>query len=322
MSRRTVVVGLRIVAYLLVGGFLCWQVWTVRHGLAGSLSAVGWPVLLSASALAAVGWIPGFFGWRVLLRGLGTRLTVPQAGKVFFLAGLTRYLPGGIWPVLAHAALARSLREPPTRLAAAFVASQVIGVIAGLAVGLLALPRLVVHNPLWWVLVPVLVAALVPLAFPRLIGPLVRAGQRLLRRPVAEVTLPDRRTVLRASGLMLAGWLITGAHVAVLTVGFGADPWGAATIGSGGYAISVLAGGLAVLLPRGIGVRELVLGLTLATLLSGPALVAVVALSRVLLTVVDAVTTAAVLGSLAWSGRLFRTIDPVTPAATVEGVGS
>ena len=41
-------------------------------------------------------------------------------------------------------------------------------------------------------------------------------------------------------------------------------------------------------MPGGLGARELVLGLTLATLLTGPALVTVVALSRILVTVTDA----------------------------------
>lgn len=314
MSRRAALQTLRIMGYAVVCAFLGWQVWRVRHGLTGSLTSIGWPALTVATALAAVGWLPGFLGWRTLLVGLGARLTLVEAGKVYFLAGLTRYLPGGVWPVLAHAALARTLREPPARLAAAFLASQLVGVIAGLAVGLLALPRLIAAHPLWWLLVPVLVVSSLPLIFPRLLGPMVRAGQRLLRRPAAEITLPGRATTLRATGLMLVGWLITGAHVATLAIALGAPPLPAVTIGVGGYAVSVLIGGLAVLLPRGIGAREVVLGLTLAGLLGGPALIAVVALSRVLLTVVDAVTTAAVLGALAWTGRLRHP----TPAAGPE----
>lgn len=308
----------RLTGYALVCGFLGWQVWLVRDGLAGSLAAVGWPALLAATALAAVGWVPGFFGWRILLTGLGTRLPLSRATSVYFLAGLARYLPGAVWPVLAHAALARTLREPPARLAGAFLASQVVGVVAGLAAGLLALPRLVGDDPRWWLLLPVLLAALAPLAFPDTLRLLVRAGQRVSRRPPAPVPLPDRAATLRATGLMLAGWLITGGHVAVLAIALGAEPGAAVTIGVGGYAIAVLAGGFAVLLPRGLGAREVVLGLTLATLLDRPALVAVVALSRVLLTVVDAVTTAGVLGALAWTGRL----RPAPAPAIMEGSSS
>lgn len=171
-----------------------------------------------------------------------------------------------------------------------------------------------------------LVASLAPLAFPRLLQPLLRTGQRLLRRPVADVTLPDTPTTLWAGALMVIGWLITGGHVAALAIALGAPASAAITIGVGGYAISVLAGGFAVLLPRGLGAREFVLGLTLASLLGGPALIAVVALSRVLLTAVDAVTTSAVLGALAWTGRVRRTAptadhNPVPiAAATGEGV--
>lgn len=326
MSRRIALLALRILGYAAVCAFLGGQVWRVRHGLLDSVASVGWPALTIATVLAAVGWVPSFFGWLDLLRGLGARLTVVEAGKVFFLAGLARYVPGGVWPVLAHAALARTLKEPPARMAAGFLASQIVGVIAGLAVGLLALPRLIAADPLWWLLVPVLLASLVPLAFPGRLRPLVRTAQRLLRRPVTDIALPDTPTTLRAGGLMLIGWLITGGHVVTLAIALGAPGYAAITVGIGGYALSVLAGGFAVLLPRGLGAREFVLGLTLASLLGGSALIAVVALSRVLLTLVDAVLTTGVLGTLAWTGRLRRdvpapTVTPV-PLAAAAGEGA
>jgi uncharacterized membrane protein YbhN (UPF0104 family) len=102
---------------------------------------------------------------------------------------------------------------------------------------------------------------------------------------------------------MALGWLISGTHVAVLAVALGAPPAAAVTVGVGGFALSVVAGIFTVVMPGGLGIRELVLGLTLAALLTGPGLVTLVALSRVLLSVGDIVSTAAVLGLLAWTGR-------------------
>jgi hypothetical protein len=251
-----------------------------------------------AGLLAGVGGIPGMVGWWRLLAALETRLSFPVALRVYFVAGLTRYLPGGIWPAVAHAAMARGLRESPIRLAAAFLASQGLAVVAGLGVGLLALPALVAHDPRWWVLLPALLTALVPLARPDLLAWLLRRAQRLLRRSETELVLPNRRALLGATALMAVGWLLSGLHIAVLVVASGADPAAALTVGIGGFALSVVAGVVALILPSGLGVRELVLGLTLATLLSGPALVAVVALSRILITVVDLLSTALVLGVL------------------------
>ncbi|MEU4831361.1 hypothetical protein [Streptosporangium sp. NPDC023615] len=309
---RRVFAGLRMIAYLLVLGFLGYQLWRVRHGLGDSLRLVAWGDALLAMALTAVGGVPGFFGWRMLLAGLGTRLPLPTAIRVFFLAGLTRYLPGGVWPAVAHAAMARPLGEPPARLAGAFVATQGLAVIAGLAVGLVALPWLVAADAVWWALLPVLAAASVPLAAPRLLERLLGVAQRVLRRGGEAPALPARRTLFAVTGLMTVGWLISGLHVTVLAVALGAPPAGALTVGIGGFALSTVAGVVTLVMPSGLGPREAVLGLTVATLLTGPGLVTLVALSRVLITVGDVISTAVVLGWLALTGRL--TPRPVPPA--------
>jgi uncharacterized membrane protein YbhN (UPF0104 family) len=298
--RRRIVVGLRVAFVLLVVCFLGYQIWRVRDGVGDSLRTVGLGTALLAGTLTFLGGLPSLFGWRMLLTGLGTRLEFPVAVRIYFLAGLTRYLPAGaVAPVVAQAALARPLREPPGRFAAAAVLTQGLGVLAGLVVSLLVLPQLTGATAAWWLLPPVLLTALLPLAIPRLLAWLLDTAQRLLRRGRGEPwRLPDRRTLLIAISLMTGGWLISGSHVVLLATALGADPRAAVTVGLGGYALSVLAGGAAIVLPRGLGAKEVVLGLTLATLLTGPALVTVVALSRVLAVVFEAATSAVVLGIL------------------------
>ncbi|GGM04557.1 lysylphosphatidylglycerol synthase domain-containing protein [Dactylosporangium sucinum] len=295
--RRRVFAVLRILAYGLVLLFLGSQLWWARHGLVDSVRTVGLGNALLAAVLAGVGGLPGMFGWRILLAGLGTRLPTREALRVYFVGGLARYLPGGIWPAVAHASMATSLGEPPVRLAAAFLASQGLAVVAGLLVGLLALPALVAASPLWWLLLPVLAAAVVPVLAPGTLRAPLTLGARLLRRNTT-LELPGRAALGKATALMTLGWLISGTHVAVLAVALGADPLTTLTVGVGGFALSVVAGVVALVLPSGLGVRELVLGLTLATLLTGPALVTVVALSRILITVVDAASTLVVLAAL------------------------
>ncbi|MCW3840457.1 lysylphosphatidylglycerol synthase domain-containing protein [Micromonospora yasonensis] len=310
MSRARV--ALRLAGYAAVLVFLGWQIWRVRHGMVDSLRAVGWAAALAAGVLAAVGGVPGFVGWRVLLAGLGTRLSLRDATRVYFLAGLTRYLPGGVWPTVAHAAMARPLRQPPTRLAAAFLASQGLAAVSGVLVGVLALPWLLAQSPWWWLLLPACAAAAAPVLAPDLLARLLGAAARLLRRGDAGPLLPGRRALLGATGLMVLGWLISGLHVTVLAVALGADPGPALPLGVGGFALSVVAGLCAVVLPTGLGVREVALALTVATLVSGPDLVTLVALSRVLLTVGDIGSTAVVLALLAATGRRAGPPDPPT----------
>jgi uncharacterized membrane protein YbhN (UPF0104 family) len=259
---------LRVTAYLLVCGFLGYQLWRVRDGLGESLRTVGWTTAILAMVLGVVGGVPGFFGWRMLSAGVGVRLPFTTGVRIFFLAGLARYLPG-------------------------------------VAVSLIALPRLVAADPMWWVLLPILVAALIPLAAPGLLGTLLGFAARMLRRqiPADSLSLPDRRILFAATGLNAVGWVITGLHVSVLAIALGAPVGQAITVGIGGFALSVLAGVVTVVMPSGFGVRELVLGLTLAALVSDSGLVTLVALSRVLLTVGDLASTAVVLGVFGLTGR-------------------
>jgi hypothetical protein len=316
MMRRTAPV-LRAAAFLVVIAFLGYQLWRVRHGIGPSLAAVGWRSALLATALAAIGGIPGFVGWRMLLAALEVRLPLLPSIQVYFLAGLTRYLPGGVWPALAHAAQARPLGVPPARMAGGYLAAQGVGVIAGVLVGLIALPALVVAAPLWLVLLPVAVLALVPVAVPRLFGPALALARRLLRR--TEVTpppLPGSRALAAVVAVMAVGWLVSGLHVAVLAIALGAPAPRALTVGVGGFALSVVGGIVAIVLPSGLGARELVLGLTLAGMLSGSALITLVALSRVLLTAGDLLSTAAVLGLLTIGGRAGTRNRPLEGASS------
>jgi glycosyltransferase 2 family protein len=293
VNRRVV----KVAAYSLAVAFLGYQLWLVRDGIGESLRMVGWGTVALATLIGVVGGIPGFFAWRLLLARLGVALPLVTALRVFFLAGLTRYLPaGGVWPALAHAVAAKPLGVSPGRMAGAYLTAQVLGLVAGMAVGLLALPRLVAADPLWWLLLPVLVAALVPLASPRLLEAAIGLLARLTRRRWDAVTLPGRGTLLAATGLSALGWVLTGLQTTLFAAVLGAPLGAAVLVGIGGFALSMLAGMLAVVMPSGLGVREVVLGLALASLVTGPDLVTVVALSRVVLTVGDLASTAVVLG--------------------------
>jgi hypothetical protein len=98
---------LKVVAYAVAIAFLGYQLWRVRDGVGESLRTVGWANVVLATLIGIVGGVPGFFAWRLLLAKLGVCLPLVTAVRVFFLAGLTRYLPaGGVWPALAHAVAA------------------------------------------------------------------------------------------------------------------------------------------------------------------------------------------------------------------------
>jgi hypothetical protein len=289
---------LRVVAYSFIVVFLCWQVWRVRHGLGDSLGSVGWSSFGLAAGFATVGNFPGFFGWRLLVSGIGVRLTVSAGAWIYFLSGVTRYLPGAMWPTVTQAALARRVGAPATGLIGAGLVGMIMTAISGTMVGLLALPRLVADNPRWWLILPLLLCAGVVMLAPPLLRRLLGLGQRVLRRGEHELTLPAGKTSTGVIALGVLGWWCTGLHAAVIAIALGAPAISAMTLGIGGFALSTVAGALS-LAPAGIGVREAVLSLTLGVLIGGPDLVTLLLLSRALTTLGHVGATLAVLGLLA-----------------------
>ncbi|MET8996419.1 hypothetical protein [Amycolatopsis sp. NPDC004169] len=310
MTRRGLFAVVRAGCYAAVLGLLGYQLVTHRGDVVPVVTSLGWGRFAAAVAIAAAGGWLGMLGWRALLTASGCRLATPVAAKVYFVAGLGRYLPGGLWPAVAHADLARRLREPPGLLASAFLASVLVSTVAGLAVGAVAVPALAAVQPAWWVVVPLLVAGLLVIGTP----PLTRLVAAIVRRRTGkDVPLPGPRAVFGALGLMAAGWLLAGLHLVVLTHGLPTGGLPGAAVLAGGFALASVAGVLVVVLPAGLGAREAVLGLALTAALAGPpvpAVVAVVAMSRLVVTAADLLAA----GAAAFV-RLAPEPVGVTPAA-------
>jgi glycosyltransferase 2 family protein len=297
-NRRRMLKLLRAIVYSSIVIFLCWQVWRVRHGLGDSLSSVGWSAFGLAAGFTVVGTFPGFFGWRLLVTSTGVRLTVSDAAWIFFLSGVTRYLPGAIWPTVTQAALAKKVGAPATRLIAASLVGLSLTILSGVMVGLLAFPHLAADDAKWWLMLPVLLAAGAVMLAPRMLRRLVGLGQRILRHGEHEIALPAGKTSMGAIALNVLAWCCNGMHAAIIAIALGAPPISAMTLGVGGFTLSAVIGALS-LTPAGIGIREIALGQTLGVLVGGPDLVTLLLLSRVLTTLGHVAATLGVLGLLA-----------------------
>jgi uncharacterized membrane protein YbhN (UPF0104 family) len=290
---------IQIVGYALIVGFLSWQIWRVRNGLGDSLHSVGSGAVALAVAFCVAGMAPGFYGWRQLVAGGGVQLTVSDAAWVYFLSGVTVYLPGGVWPPIVQAALAKRVGAPASRLMASGLITIVMTTLSGGIVGLMAVPYLAAGDPRWWLTVPlVLLAAGAVIFVPRLLTRLLRLGQRVLRRGGQEVVPPTVGITLRVVALNVLGWCCTGTHMVVLAVALGAPLAAATTLGIGGFVLSAVAGALSQA-PAGLGVREVVLGLTLGALVAGPHLVVLLLLSRFVTVLGHVIAVLGVLGTLA-----------------------
>ncbi|MEU1295164.1 YbhN family protein [Streptomyces sp. NPDC005840] len=309
---------LKAIAYASVLVLLVWQIWDVRDGLGGSVRSVGWRATGIATGFSVLSQFPSFLAWRRLVAGAGVRLSLSDAAWIFFMSGATRYLPGAIWPAVTQAAMAKRFGAPRVRLMATGVAAVVLTALSGCLVGLLAFPRLVADDPMWWLMLPVLLSAAAVMMSPRLLGRLLALGQRVLRQGEHEIELPDRRTSMGMISLSVLAWCCNGMHAAVIAIALGVPAWPAVTLGVGGFTLSAVAGALS-LTPAGIGVREVVLGVTLGVLLTGPNLVTLLLLSRVLTTFGHVSVTLAVLGLLTgtrYAGRRRNKEKPTSPVPT------
>lgn len=273
-----------------VGG----AVWTVvgyRHELADAATRLSPGRLLLALAVSVAYIGCTFLAWRCVLADLGSRLGLGAAAGVFGVSQVGKYVPGGVWNVVAAAELGAAHAIPRRRSLTAMAVSVLIGVVSGCAVGATTLPFLASGTLGGWGVLLWAAPALLVLLVPAVLNRVVDVALRVARRPALEHPLTWRGLGL-ATGWSVAGWLLAGVQVWLLVTALGvpATPRTFA-LAVGGYAAAWTAGFLMVLAPAGAGVREVVLAVALAAGTAGAlpehAAALAVLVSRVLLTVVD-----------------------------------
>jgi uncharacterized membrane protein YbhN (UPF0104 family) len=226
--------------------------------------------------------------WRALLADLGSPLPVRAAARINFIAQLGKYVPGAVWAFAAQVELGRDYQVPRRRSFASIATSLVITIGTGLVLALVTLPFTspAVIRHYWWVLcaVPVIIAGLCPPVLGRILNRVLTVvrSQPLERRP-------SWRGLARAVAWNLTGWLLLGVVVWTLVSNMVGVRGTALLLSVGAYSLAYSAGMLLVVIPSGIGARELILVATLSELVPHGTAVAVALVSRVLTTASDLV---------------------------------
>jgi uncharacterized membrane protein YbhN (UPF0104 family) len=242
-----------------------------RAEVADALAELTVPGVALAALAATVGVAVSGSVWRRLLAGLGAPLALRPAARVFFVGQLGKYLPGGVWPVLAQVELGRDLAVPARVSAAAAALFLWVHLVTGGAVAGVGL-ALAGAVPPW-------VGAAAAVGVVLLLAPALLARAPLPQRPPGGAVVA---AVARAAVM----WTAYALHLAVL-VGLLGGP-GDVARAAGAFAAAWCAGFLVLFAPAGAGAREAVLvALLLPVLPAGAALTAALA-SRLLLTVADA----------------------------------
>ena len=255
----------------------------VRHSIAHASP----DELLGALACSAAAMtVLGFLWWRCL-HVFGVSANVVAAVAWHFGGELGKYVPGGVWSVLGRGELARREGGIPrsTGYATTLISYACMSVAAAMVCGILA-PIAAVRGAglgaAWALLafVPLGVAVVRPAVVSRVFALASRATRRRL-----DLRTPRWSAMLGLIGSAIPAWLLLGGAAVLVTdaLGFDQEPARVAFAAVAAWLI----GFLAVPVPAGAGVREVVFVL-LSGLDSGPAS-AVAAITRVLLLLVDGV---------------------------------
>ena len=288
-------------ALVVIGCYLVARNWSDVMQSLRQLSPLYWVPAL-ASALAAMGCATK--SWQVLFDGLGSPLGVRRASPIFLVGQLGKYVPGSVWTYVLQADLGRRVGVSRARVLKATLAASLIAVVAALMTSVLAVPGIINQSPdlrmlLWlYALLPVCAVAL----HPRVLRGIVGLGMRVLRKP-NPLPLLQARTVMFAFAWASLSYALFGTHLWLLVL---SNP-GTSVVDlaqcTGTIATAMIAGVFVLILPSGLGVRELVIYAGLLPIVGSAPALALAAVSRAVLTVGDLAIAAT---SAAWGWRILR----------------
>ncbi|MCL3837897.1 lysylphosphatidylglycerol synthase domain-containing protein [Aeromicrobium duanguangcaii] len=279
---------LKIVVAVVAVGLLALALWRQRDGVAVAVERLSALDLVVAGIFGAAGVMTAGLSWRLSLSSVagGRPLPLSVSARVYFVSQLGKYIPGSLWPVVIQAEMTRRYGLGRAQNAAGMLIAILIGLVTNAcvaAVAVVLVDRQLLES--YWYVLLVIPAAIV-LLMPRVLVGVVTFGARMLRRRV-EVPSPQPAALFAAAAWCLLSWVLFGLHAWVLASAIGGAGV-ALGIAIGGYALAWMVGFLAILAPAGVGAREGVLVLAFSSVLTSSEALLLAVVSRLLLTVVDA----------------------------------
>ncbi len=281
---------MRIARILLAASVVVAVLWAVlgQWGQVQSdFAQISWPALLAAGFGCAGALFFSLLGWRVVLADLGSPLGLGPAAGVFFPGQLGKYLPGSVWTIVAQMEIAAALGVPRKRTSLAGMLSIGLNALAGLMFGVLALPSVVNSGGSR---AYIFVACLLPIGLaglhPKILTWGMNLGLKIARKP--SLTKPlSGPMIAQSMGFFSLGWLFFGGHIWFLAIELGADASQAILPAVCGYALAATLGMLAIFLPAGAGLRELMIVLLFGPILGPQTALSLAIISRLVVIISD-----------------------------------
>ncbi len=219
----------------------------------------------------------GTFFWQ-LLRCEGARVSWLAAVRAYFVSQAGKYVPGKAWVLVLRMMLLRSYGVSTAVVGVTGTYETLTTMAAGAAVGVALLPwsgwSVAIGSMEW---LGFLLVAVLPVVLSLFNGVLVKVVRRL-RKP-GSTDLPSPPVWLLCVGLVQAsaGWCLLAAGVGLALMGLLPDPDAVQALAFPGLlaavALSYVAGFASLILPGGLGARELLLQQMLAAQLAAVGLV-------------------------------------------------
>jgi len=286
---------LRLGFALLAVGLLSYAIVDQWHRVApriGELSVLG---LIVSSLAVLLGMFAMLKTWQVTIAGLGSPLSLVQAGRIFFLGQLGKYVPGSVWPIVVQMELGADAGVPRASSVLTLLFIYLLYSTSAALVSAACLPWVTHLVPIWLAVLAFLAGVL--LMLPPVLNRLIDLGLKLMRQPRRPPMRP--RAVVVAFGWALGMWACFGVHILVLARDLHPPlTWHLLLLSVGAYTLAWICGFLFILAPAGGGVRELVLTALLAGTLGHDAGFAVALVSRLMMTAADLVCAFAAAASL------------------------
>jgi glycosyltransferase 2 family protein len=105
-----------------------------------AIRTLAWSSVLLAFAAVVAGSLCAVMSWRALLAQEGHPLRPAEAGRIFLVGQLGKYLPGSVWSVVIQMELAQRAGVPRARTFTASLAWIGLSLSSALMVGLTGVP--------------------------------------------------------------------------------------------------------------------------------------------------------------------------------------
>jgi len=267
LLRAAFIIG--VFAWMLKPIYRNWHDPAVRKHVLGT----DWGSFAIAAAMFAVFlFVFRAMAWRRILAGLGPRLPVAPATRIWSFSELARYMPGVIWQVVGRVYLSRpygvnaaiSSASQLLELAVFMLANIIVALACLLAVGIRWLPRDRMH---WIITAAAFVPVLLLLLHPPVFYGILNGILRRLRKPLITHTLP-RRVLLGVLLWNILGLLWQCLAIWILTHDVLRLPLSKWYVLAGAYCLAWTIGfSVGFLSPGGMGIRELVFVTTMQMIL-------------------------------------------------------